>query len=144
MRKGASINIESGNVWYPAFIAEVWDTDAGTYLTIYYATTEWYTAYVEYAEYRHSTNTIVYSTEDGGESEHRWLELDEEVSFSPRELDALLQQEMVDYDDDTKEQAWKAWTAMTHYQKQTMVAGMHHLLEECASRSHAHTVPLDA
>jgi hypothetical protein len=143
MRKGASINIESGKVWYPAFVAEVWDTDVGTYLTIYYATTEWYKAYVEYAEYRPSTNTIVYTTEDGGESEHQWKELDEEVSFSPSELDSLLQQEMADYDENTKEQAWQAWTAMTHHQKQAMAAGMHHLLEKCASQSHTHASTFD-
>lgn len=144
MHKGASINIESGNVWYPAFVAEVWDTDAGTYLTIYYATTEWYAAYVEYAEYRPSTKTIVYTTEDGGEAEHQWVDLDEEVSFTPQELDSLLQQEMADYDDETKQQAWQAWTAMSHHQKQTMAAGMHRLLEECSSRSHTHAHTLDA
>ena len=136
MRKGTSINIELGKVWYPAFVAEVWDTDAGTYLTLYYATTVWYKAYLEYAEYRPSTDTIVYTTEDGSECECRWMLLNENVHFSAGELGSLLQQETADYDERTKGHSWQSWTAMTYHQKQAMAGGMRHLLEECALQSH--------
>ena len=131
MKKGDSVSIESSNVWYPAFVAEVWDTADGTYLTLYYATTEWYKAYVEYAEYRPSSDRIVYTTRDGEESEHRCVHMDTEVSFTATELDVLLEQEMMDYDDKTKEKAWQVWCALTYHQKQTMMGGLGNLLKEC-------------
>jgi hypothetical protein len=142
MRAGLSIDIKSGGVWFPAFVAAMYDVvvdddqHTATYLTLYYTSTEWYGAYTEHAEYRSSTNRIVFANDSGGDTHHAWRQSDTRASFADQELDSILSQELCDYDETVKERVWFAWTSMSTHQRQAMVGGIAALIDQCGGGSY--------
>ena len=129
LQNGDSIQALWEGTWWPALVNKVWHTPSATYVTLYYArNTDAYPEHSEHVDYARVVDdgaALEVHDEVGNAFQIPCRPAAVPLSFTPRELDALLTQEMEDYGEEAHADAYYTLHNLPFHTLQYMADGVH-------------------